>query len=174
MVRNKPGYGSIKVEANLIPSLEAERLHAVHLMSMVQNKERQLEDSRNVRPSPDLVDVRDVPHRGEGLLRQAGLQEDGPGLHQSELRAGSRDHVRTNEGSVSHLHRGQEPSLGLVVGLELGHVLHPLLLGDGPLYRGRGGRRGRGGGGLGRHAGLHSCDYHHGDQGKSYTNQLTS
>ena len=154
--------------------LEAERLHAVHLMSIVQNKEIKVEDSRNVRQNPDLVNVRDVPHRGEGLLRQAGLQEDGPGLHQSELRAGSRDHVRTNERSVSHLHRGEEASLGLVVGLELGHVLHPLLLGDGPLYRGRGGRRGRGGGGLGRHAGLHSCGYHHGYWEISYTDQMTS
>ena len=145
-------------------------LFNVHVMSIVQNKERKVEDPRNIRPSPDLVNVRDVPHRGEGLLRQAGLQEDGAGLHQSELRTGSRDHVRTNERSVSHLHRGEEASLGLVVGLELCHVLHSLLLGDGPLYRGRGGRRGRGGGGLGRHAGLHSCGYHHGYRGKSYTN----
>ena len=63
----------------------------------------------------DLVNVGDIPHRGQSLLSEAGLQEDGAGLD-------SR----------------QEARFGLVVGLELGHVLHPLLLGDGPLYGGRG------------------------------------
>ena len=73
----------------------------------------------------DLVNVGDIPHRGQSLLSEASLQEDGAGLDSC-----------------------QEACLGLVIGLELGHVLHPLLLGDGPLYGGRGGGS-RGGGGAG-------------------------
>ena len=45
----------------------------------------------------DLVDVREVPHRGQGLLGEAGLEEDGAGLDSC-----------------------QEASLGLVIGLEPG------------------------------------------------------